>query len=216
MCRIHDPGYRSLAQFDLASMTTRMSSCSVIMASLFRGIRSRKQRRDLFESPNDCGNRHDAPPRPSRPRLKVWPLVADYRLPADAVAHAVAMDATSRNIAAGGSLYPDHVIFLGTGSVVAEAGETAAEITARFADSDLPAPVAILVPDHGVLMRKDATAGAEAMARCLADVTARLGADAEIAYLSAEDNRELLGWDQEKYRQSLNAQQRFGAGGVST
>ncbi|TIW38666.1 MAG: class II aldolase, partial [Mesorhizobium sp.] len=42
-----------------------------------------------------------------------------YRLPADVEAHAAAIDQESCRMASGGSLYPDHVIFLGQGSVVA-------------------------------------------------------------------------------------------------
>ncbi|TIM34819.1 MAG: class II aldolase, partial [Mesorhizobium sp.] len=46
-----------------------------------------------------------------------------YRLPADIEAHAAAIDPESCRMASGGSLYPDHVIFLGQGSVVARSGE---------------------------------------------------------------------------------------------
>ena len=87
-------------------------------------------------------------------------------------AHAAAADLASCRIAAGGSLYPDHVIFLGVGSVIAGAGRKGAgdrgKIQRRKASD---APVSILFPGKGVLMRRDASAGAEAMARCLADVT---------------------------------------------
>ncbi|RUY41942.1 class II aldolase/adducin family protein, partial [Mesorhizobium sp. M7A.F.Ca.CA.002.07.1.1] len=92
-----------------------------------------------------------------------------YRLPADVEAHAVALDAESRRMAQAGSLYPDHVIFLGQGSVVAKPGEAVADVVARLGTS----PAAILFPGAGVLMRGDASAGADAMQRCLADVTAR-------------------------------------------
>ena len=38
-----------------------------------------------------------------------------YRLPADPVAHGVALDPTCLAVARLGSLYPDHVVFLGRG-----------------------------------------------------------------------------------------------------
>ncbi|RVC23921.1 class II aldolase, partial [Mesorhizobium sp. M7A.F.Ca.AU.002.02.1.1] len=82
-----------------------------------------------------------------------------YRLPADVEAHAVALDAESRRMAQAGSLYPDHVIFLGQGSVVAKPGEAVADVVARLGTS----PAAILFPGAGVLMRGDASAGADAM-----------------------------------------------------
>jgi rhamnose utilization protein RhaD (predicted bifunctional aldolase and dehydrogenase) len=53
-------------------------------------------------------------------------------------------------------------------------------------------------------MRRDANAGAEAMARCLADVATRIDPAARVNYLSLEQNAELLNWDAEKYRQQLN------------
>ncbi|AEH86010.1 MULTISPECIES: class II aldolase/adducin family protein [Mesorhizobium] len=124
-----------------------------------------------------------------------------YRLPADIEAHAVALDPESRRMAEAGSLYPDHVIFLGRGSVVAKPGEDAAGVVARLG----AAPVAILFPGAGVLMRGDASAGADAMQRCLADVTARVDVAARLNYLTAAENDELVNWDAEQYRQKLNA-----------
>lgn len=131
---------------------------------------------------------------------------SDYRLPASVEAHAAAADLASCRLAAGGSLYPDHVIFLGVGSVVAGPAEDSAEIARRFAAEGRDAPVSILFPGKGVLMRRDATAGAEAMARCLADVTARIEEGARLRYLSEEENAALLDWDAEKYRQALGRQ----------
>ncbi|RWN01116.1 MAG: class II aldolase [Mesorhizobium sp.] len=124
-----------------------------------------------------------------------------YRLLADVEAHAVAIDPESCRMASGGSLYPDHVIFLGQGSVVARPGEDVKHVTLRCGT----APVAILFPGLGVLMRGDASAGADAMQRCLADVTARVDVAAKLNYLTAAENDELINWDAEQYRQKLNA-----------
>jgi rhamnose utilization protein RhaD (predicted bifunctional aldolase and dehydrogenase) len=124
-----------------------------------------------------------------------------YGLPADAAIHRVATDLASCRIAAGGSLYPDHVIFLGRGSVIAAPLDTALTIEERL---DEAPPPAILFPGKGVLVLKAATAGALAMARCLADVTLRIPQGARLNYLTDDENAELLGWDAEKYRQTLN------------
>ncbi|SJM35385.1 class II aldolase/adducin family protein [Mesorhizobium delmotii] len=124
-----------------------------------------------------------------------------YRLPADIEAHAVAIDPESCRMASGGSLYPDHVIFLGQGSVVARSGEDVMRVTERCGT----APAAILFPGLGVLMRGDASPGADAMQRCLADVTARVDVAAKLNYLTAAENDELINWDAEQYRQKLNA-----------
>ncbi|RWA83835.1 class II aldolase/adducin family protein [Mesorhizobium sp.] len=123
-----------------------------------------------------------------------------YRLPADVEAHAVALDADSRRMAEAGSLYPDHVIFLGQGSVVARPGEQVADVIARLGTN----PAAILFAGAGVLMRSDAGSGADAMQRCLADVTARIDTTTRLNYLTAADNDELVNWDAEQYRQKLN------------
>ncbi|HEV7320230.1 MAG TPA: class II aldolase/adducin family protein [Ensifer sp.] len=129
---------------------------------------------------------------------------SDYRLPEDVSLHAVAADLDSCRLAAGGSLYPDHVIFLGKGVVVAAPGETALTIEAKRRAAGESLPPLLLFPGKGVLVQKEISAGAFAMARCLADVTARIPTDARLRYLTEAENAELLGWDAEKYRQQLN------------
>jgi rhamnose utilization protein RhaD (predicted bifunctional aldolase and dehydrogenase) len=87
---------------------------------------------------------------------------------------------------------------------VARDGESAKNIeSAARRENRLP-PVSILFPGRGVLMRRDADRGAEAMAACLAEVTSRIDPGAPIRYLSLAENAELLNWDAEKYRQELN------------
>ncbi|MAW86620.1 MAG: aldolase [Phyllobacteriaceae bacterium] len=129
---------------------------------------------------------------------------SDYALPADPVSHGAATDAAAAAMAGQGSLYPDHVIFLGAGSVVAGEDENAADVAARFTRAGLPEPVSILFPGKGVLMHGSANAGAQALARCLADVTTRIPEGSALNYLSAAEDAELLDWDAEKYRQALN------------
>jgi rhamnose utilization protein RhaD (predicted bifunctional aldolase and dehydrogenase) len=143
-------------------------------------------------------------PAPDLDALLRLAMGSDYRLPVSVEAHAAATDLASCRIAASGSLYPDHVIFLGVGSVIADPNENAADVVARMTSAGQPTPVSILFPGKGILMRRDANAGAEAMARCLSDVAARINVTARVNYLSAEQNAELLNWDAEKYRQELN------------
>ncbi|HMQ58346.1 MAG TPA: class II aldolase/adducin family protein [Rhizobiaceae bacterium] len=120
-------------------------------------------------------------------------------------AQGVATDLASLGLARQGSLYPDHVIFLGAGLVVAGKSETAADIEARHRDAGLPPPAMIACPGEGVLMRGDASASAHAMARCLADVAARIPPGAAVNTLNEVQDAELLNWDAEKYRQALEA-----------
>ncbi|OED41721.1 N-acylmannosamine 1-dehydrogenase [Chromatiales bacterium (ex Bugula neritina AB1)] len=129
---------------------------------------------------------------------------SDYCLPSQVEAHGVASDEASLSIARGGSLYPDHVIFLGEGSVIALQGESPDDVTNRERANGKPPPVSIVFPGLGVLLRKDSGNGVEELARCLSDVCCRIPAGADLNYLSPAQNHELLNWDAEKYRQSLN------------
>jgi rhamnose utilization protein RhaD (predicted bifunctional aldolase and dehydrogenase) len=111
-----------------------------------------------------------------------------YRPADDPATHGTATDPAAFAVARLGSLYPDHVIFLGPGITTDVGGNR----------------IMAVVPGAGVLLRDDATPGAIALARCLADVTARLDPAEPIVTLSADQDAELLGWDAEKYRQQLN------------
>lgn len=124
---------------------------------------------------------------------------SDYRLPASEAAHAVATDSVSAARAAGRAMYPDHIIFLGDGPTIARAGENARAVAERLGAP----PVSIVFPGLGVLMRADASPGADAMVRCLADVAARLPEDAPVRVLTPEEYLQLTDWDAEKYRQQL-------------
>ena len=103
-----------------------------------------------------------------------------------------------------GSLYPDHVVFLGPAMRALSAGESIAGVIAANAAAGLPPPVALLVPGAGTIMRLDIQPGAEAMLICLALVAERLPTDARISYLPADEERALLDWDAEKYRKALS------------
>lgn len=131
-------------------------------------------------------------------------LGSDYRLPADERAHSVATDLVSCKMAAAGSLYPDHVVFLGVGSFIAGPNDSASSIADAARSDGQLLPVSILFPGKGILMRNDANAGADAMALCLADVTSRIAETATLRYLNDSEHGELLNWDAEKYRQELN------------
>jgi rhamnose utilization protein RhaD (predicted bifunctional aldolase and dehydrogenase) len=129
----------------------------------------------------------------------------EYRLPKDPQCHSVAIDPNSRAIATSGSLYPDHVVFLGPGLPVLEKGEDLRALASRVGTGELPQPVALLVPGLGCVVRKDASDGVEAMLSCLALVTCRLPLAAQVRYLTRENEHALLDWDAERYRQQLTA-----------
>lgn len=127
-----------------------------------------------------------------------------YRLPADAATHALALDPVSLRLAQGGSLYPDHVIFLGPGVVVAETIE-AGRAARPFPGQDRP-PTMIVLPGSGVVIEEKAGPSADALALCLADVLARVPADAVLTRFDAAQEDALLNWDAEAYRQAMARQ----------
>ncbi|MGH7121194.1 MAG: class II aldolase/adducin family protein [Acetobacteraceae bacterium] len=141
---------------------------------------------------DDVARRLRRPPRPPGPvdrdRLNKCSAGTRYAPATDDAIHSVATDAKSLAVARLGSLYPDHVIFLGPG--IAE--WTGAEERC-----------VCVLPGAGVLVRDDAGAAAVALARCLADVTARLDPDEPLRMLTRAEEAELLGWDAEIYRRQL-------------
>lgn len=127
----------------------------------------------------------------------------DYRLPSDSATHALALDDHNLALTRGGSLYPDHVIFLGPGVVVAPDIETGAAMRPT-GGRDGPPPM-IVLPGLGVAMHRATTPAADAMARCLADVVSRIPWDAKVVRLTPAQEYELTHWEAEKYRQALDA-----------
>lgn len=103
--------------------------------------------------------------------------------------HALATDRSALKRCHDAVFYPDHVVFLGTG-------------VATSADSQAPL---VALEGKGVLIRKGAKAAVEPMGRCLADVMRRVDPEVPLAALNDEEIDQLINWDAEKYRQSLNA-----------
>jgi rhamnose utilization protein RhaD (predicted bifunctional aldolase and dehydrogenase) len=132
---------------------------------------------------------------------------SDYRPASDPVCHALATDRRNLAVATAGSLYPDHVVFLGPALPVLPERQSLRDFAARAVADGLLAPVAVLVPGAGAAIRKDASAGAEPMLICLGLVVTRLPRGAEVRYLPQDEEQALLNWDAERYRQQLMAAQ---------
>ena len=132
--------------------------------------------------------RLDGPRRRLAPDA-VPPAPPGYRLPAHALVHTLAQDGQRVERACAGSLYPDHVIFLGP-AATAEAAPAA------------PAKL-LLRRDAGAFLAAGSEASADELALCLALVLERVPEDAPLRYLTAADEAELMNWDAEQYRQAL-------------
>ena len=147
-------------------------------------------------------------PRESAPpdldHLAALAAQSSFRLPAERDSHRVALDPHACRIAATGSLYPDHVIFLATRPAVLGEGESLDGLLDRAREAGEPQPKMIIVPGRGILVAEDLSAGGETMAQCLAEVALRIDPDARIDVLSDTDEYELTHWEAEKYRQKLD------------
>ncbi len=126
-----------------------------------------------------------------------------YRPVEAAALQAVARSPRHLALAARGPFFPDHVVFLEPDLRIADENEdleTAADRLTR----DGQAPTLVLLPGVGAAIRRDASPAAEAMARGLGDVIARVPPEASVQALAPAEVAELLGWDAEKYRHGLS------------
>lgn len=143
-------------------------------------------------------------PDPDMTALAAIAEGSDYHPASDAGSHKTALCPISMGFALGGSMYPDHVIFLGTKIGVLDDDRSAIEFAQSYADKGEEAPKIILVPGVGVLLSGTLTKGGEAMARCLAEVVTRIPEGEKVSYLTAEQEYELTHWEAEQYRQALD------------
>lgn len=111
------------------------------------------------------------------------------RRPGYRFADAPALASHQVRFASAGSLYPDHLVFLGSG--------------AATLDNAVGTPPVILVAGAPPLVRDDLTAAQLALAGCLGDVAARFAPDDRPRYFTATQEYELTHWDAEKYRLAL-------------
>lgn len=112
-----------------------------------------------------------------------------------AEAHRIALDETALKIASGGTLYPDHVVFLGRGVSVWDDDAKPPDISrARL----------VVKPGIGAYLPDDAPYAAHEMAGALGLVALLISEPGKVHYLSHDDETALLDWDAEKHRQNLN------------
>ena len=124
-----------------------------------------------------------------------------YRVTKYTISNAIATDKLALKIAGKGSLYPDHVVFLGPGPMKIISIDEVEKIIKDpiFASNNS----VIIVRDFGVIVHHDISENAESMLYCLANVLLRIRPDEKLCYLTKENEMELIGWDAEKYRQSI-------------
>lgn len=137
-------------------------------------------------------------------RLEALADGSDFHAAQDAGSHKTAQSPASAAIATAGTLYPDHVIFLGTEIGILAEGEAAAAYADKRRSQGLAVPKMLLAPGQGVLLANALTDGGRVMARCLAEVVSRIPEGAPIVYLDPAQEHELTQWEAEQYRQALD------------
>lgn len=124
-----------------------------------------------------------------------------YRLPKYKISNAIAIDDLALKVVEIGTLYPDHVVFLGAGPMnILSIDELEGVINQPYYIENNPV---IIVRDFGVVVCRDFGENSESMLYCLASVLLRIQPDEKLCYLTQEDEMDLMGWDAEKYRQSI-------------
>jgi rhamnose utilization protein RhaD (predicted bifunctional aldolase and dehydrogenase) len=120
-----------------------------------------------------------------------------YRLPKYSQAHDLANDYLSFNIATKGSLYPDHVVFLGRGVVGIKSLTVFKKIV-----QDYSHPPLLLIESIGALVSKGASEDAEEMILALALVSMRMQSSHGLRYLTFDQESELCSWEAELFRKN--------------
>jgi len=109
-------------------------------------------------------------------------------------AHIAARDEHSFMFATGGSLYPDHVVFLGRGAVgVPRAGRL----------PEKPVSKLLLMQSVGAFLENDGSETAQDMAGAMGRIVSLIPIDARVNYLTADQETELMNWEAEKFRTAL-------------
>jgi rhamnose utilization protein RhaD (predicted bifunctional aldolase and dehydrogenase) len=125
---------------------------------------------------------------------------------ADAEVHALAMDSFGVGAAAGGTMYPDHCVYLGPSVAAAGADESPMDAIERYRSRHGVAPKVLVVAGAGVLVPEDLGRAGRAMLICLKRVVERLDRSAPFGYLDGVEVARLMNWDAEKYRIGLARQ----------
>ncbi len=129
-----------------------------------------------------------------------------YRPAPPGRAHLLAQREDLAAIAGNCAFAPDFVVFFGPDIPVVSPGPHLADTLAELAAPPGPMNAVVLVLGHGALIRETAMRGTAELLSGYHLVLEQLRASGggEIRFFSEREVDELLGWDAEKYRQSMN------------
>ena len=102
------------------------------------------------------------------------------------------------------SLYPDHVIFLGPGLPVFKSADDANNFNLEMNKKKIKPPPFLIIEKYGLFQSNSCIDAASEMIDCFIEVLLRVKLDNELKFLTQEQENELLNWDAEIYRQTIN------------
>jgi rhamnose utilization protein RhaD (predicted bifunctional aldolase and dehydrogenase) len=102
------------------------------------------------------------------------------------------------------SFYPDHVIFLGPGIPTFLDEKEANEFIQNLKRKDINLPPYLILKYKGLFENTLAIPAAKEMIDCFLEVLLRIDLSKSLKFLSSQQESELLNWDIEIYRQSIN------------
>lgn len=120
----------------------------------------------------------------------------------NAEVHALGTNPRFSNVAAGGTMYPDHCVYLGPGAPILRDGDPIANAIERYRARNSYEPSYLLVEGKGVLTNKLSRAGQQLLI-CLKRIVERIPESAHVNYLDDREVAALMNWDAEKYRLSM-------------
>jgi len=123
-----------------------------------------------------------------------------YKLPKYTFCHSLANDNYSLEVLNKNPLYPDHIIFLGPGPIPIMHED---DFNIKLLASTGLTHKLIIIKNIGVIILEDLSTNAEEMLHCLTSVVFKIEVNAPLKHLSQKDEIELLGWDAETYRKTI-------------
>ena len=123
-------------------------------------------------------------------------------LPSDEVIHSLATDRINYQLVKNNPAYPDHVVFCGFKPITIDKDKIDELIINKDFREKLNGKNYLIIEEVGVIILSYSEALYE-MLKCQAEVFLRIHNSSELSLLKYEDCQELMDWDAEKYRISL-------------
>ena len=132
-------------------------------------------------------------------------LFESSTLPTDEVIHSLATDRINYRLVKNNPAYPDHVVFCGFKAITIDIDKLDELIINKDFRNTFNGRNYLIIEDVGVLVLNYSESLNE-MLKCQAEVLLRISNSSELSLLKNEDCKELMEWDAEKYRISMEKQ----------